>query len=290
MVEIILFYKYVKIDDPQEFAISHKDFCKELGLFGRILIAEEGINGSVSGTKDQIERYKSAMRSNPIFSDIQFKEEEGLMHPFNRMAVKVKKEIVRFDQDVDLSKAGKHISPQEFLELHDKEVIIVDARNDYESRVGKFKNAVIAPISNFREFPKFAETLNDKKDKKILMYCTGGIRCEKASAYLIQNGFSDVSQLDGGILNFVQQYPNTIWEGKCFVFDKRLLSAGDESSLSACEGCGIKCDLYKDCRNKTCNKFTSLCSECDRKLAGCCSEKCLNEFLSSKELNIPQAY
>ncbi|MBX4196009.1 rhodanese-related sulfurtransferase [Candidatus Pacearchaeota archaeon] len=287
MVQIVLFYKYVKIDSPQEFAVKHKEYCKQLGLLGRILVAEEGINGSVSGSKEQIETYRECMIKNPLFSGIQFKEEQGELHPFNRMVVKVKKEIVRFEQEVDLTKTGKHISPQEFLDLYnDKDVLIVDARNEYESRVGKFKNAITASTSNFRDFPAFAESLKDKKDKKIAMYCTGGIRCEKASAYLIQQGFKNVVQLDGGILNFVQQLPNTAWEGKCFVFDKRLMSAGDESSLSLCEGCGIKCDLYKDCRNKTCNKFTSLCSACDRKLAGCCCEECLNEFLASKELNI----
>lgn len=277
---VAAFYKYVDIAKPEKFRKEHLEFCNSLAIKGRILVAEEGINGSVSGTREQIEEYKNNLRKNIIFSDIVFKEDECLMHPFKKMVVKVKKEIVNFGQDVDLNKTGKHLSPEEFLNLYNsgEDVLILDARNEYESRVGKFAGAITPKIKTFRDFPKVIEELKDKKDKKIIMYCTGGIRCEKASAYMIQQGFSDVSQLEGGILNFGKNFPNTIWEGKCFVFDKRLISSVNEDEkdrpITNCEVCQVECDLYKNCANNSCDKFCIICIECEKNLGGCCSREC----------------
>lgn len=289
---ILLFYKYVNIENPEEFAKRHRLLCDEIGLKGRILVAEEGINGSVSGNKEQTEIYKEELRKDSRFSKMVFKEDLGITHPFKKMIVKVKKEIVNFGEKVNLEDTGKYLSPREFLEIYNSgrvgnEIFILDARNEYESRVGKFKQAITPNIKTFREFPKLAEELKDKKDKKIVMYCTGGIRCEKASAYLKKKGFKDVCQLEGGILTFGKQFPDTIWEGKCFVFDKRLVSNinTEENILTKCEICGIVCDLYKNCANNLCDKYCIVCIECEKKYGGCCSKECFKEIMKERTEN-----
>lgn len=283
-IKILLFYKFIEIENPEEFRKIHLKECEDLGLFGRILVASEGINGSVSGNEMQIEKYKKLLKNDKRFSDITFKEEIGFVHPFTKMTIKIRDEIVALKRKVNLSKRGKHISPTELVELYEnsevgKDFFVVDARNDYEYKVGKFKGAVNPGIKTFRQFPELAKKLEDLKDKKVVMYCTGGIRCEKASAYLIEQGFKDVSQLKDGVINFCQQYPNSLWEGSCFVFDKRLVSNIDENKpITKCSSCEKACDLYKNCRNVNCDELTILCVECQEKLVGCCSEKCLNEF------------
>ncbi len=285
-IHILLFYKYVPIENPRDFREEHILVCKEIGLRGRILVAQEGINGSVSGTQEQTEQYKSFIRSDSRFADIIFKEETGISNPFKKMAVKVKKEIVNFGVAVNLDNTGEHITPKEFLDIYNlnDDVLIVDARNEYESHVGKFKGAITLPIQTFREFPKKAlEILGDKKDKKIVMYCTGGIRCEKASAYLKENGFKDVSQLNGGILTFGKEFPDSVWEGKCFVFDKRMTSSvnKEEKPVTHCELCDMPCDLYKNCANTNCDRYCTVCISCEQMFGGCCSQTCFKERCNS---------
>lgn len=279
---IILFYKFVNVEDPESFKIKHLAFCKALDIKGKVLIAKEGINGSVSGSKEQIEAYKNELRNDPRFSDVEFKEEIGLHHPFSKMIVRVRKEIIRMDKEIDLSKTGKHLSPKEFLEeFEDKNVVIIDTRNDYESKAGRFKGAIIPDISTFREWPAFVDNLDLPKDTKIITYCTGGIRCEKASAYMVEKGFTNVSQLHGGIINFCQQYPNTAWEGSCFVFDDRLVSNINqkENPINPCVHCGIKSDQYRNCKIKTCNKLIFICPSCKSDFHACCSSACMKQLL-----------
>lgn len=288
-IHILLFYKYVKLDSPKELREKILSICNSLNLKGRILVAEEGINGSVSGTKEQTEKYKQALKSDEKFSDIIFKEDIGLTHPFKKMIVKVKKEILNFGEEADLSLAGNHVSPEEFLNIcKEGSAIILDARNNYESRVGKFKNAITPDINTFREFSIVAEELKEKKDKKIVMYCTGGIRCEKASAYLKQKGFKDVSQLEGGILSFGKKFPDTIWEGKCFVFDKRMVSSinSEEQTLTNCEFCNISCDLCKNCANNSCDKYCIVCIPCEQKFGGCCSRECFASLMNENKVGL----
>ncbi len=283
-IHILLFYKFVEIENASEFREEHLKKCVEIGIKGRILVASEGINGSVSGSKEQTEEYKKLLTSDERFSDIVFKEEIGLTHPFTKMVVKVRDEIVALKQKVDMSKKGRHISPEEMYRLYQneeagKDFVVVDARNDYEYNVGRFKGAINPDIKTFREFPKLAEKLEEYKDKKVVMYCTGGIRCEKASAYLVQNGFKEVLQLKDGIIKFCQDYPNSFWEGSCFVFDKRLVSNIEGTKpITNCSVCSMPCDLYKNCRNVNCDNLTIICLDCQDKLVGCCSEKCLKEF------------
>ena len=283
-IHILLFYKFVKIKNPKEFAEKHLEFCQNIGIRGRILVATEGINGSISGSKEQIKSYKNNLERNNLFKDIVFKENIGKEHPFRRMRVIVRDEIVSIKSDVDLNNKGKYLNQKEFLEIYEKDnedVVILDTRNYYEYKVGHFKNAIHLDIKTFREFPEAIEKIKDKKDKKIVMYCTGGIRCEKASALMKSRGFKDVYQLKDGIINFCKEYPDTVWEGKCFVFDKRLVistNKKDQNPISNCFVCGNSSDLYRNCRNLKCDKLFIECIGCQEKMSGCCSKQCLKEF------------
>ncbi len=282
-INILLFYKFVEISDAEDFRERHLEFCKRLGIKGKVLVATEGINGSISGTKEQTEAYKKELTSDERFVDVEFKEESGIFHPFNKMVVKVKNEIIRLDKKLDMNNRGKYISPKEFLEVYEKgeDVLILDARNDYEYDVGRFKGAVKSEIESFREFPKFVKKLEGEKDKKIVMYCTGGIRCEKASAYMIEQGFKDVSQLHGGVIKFCQELPNTVWEGSCFVFDDRLASnVGQKDELNKCLHCSTKCDLMRNCKNERCNKMIFICPTCREEMYNCCSADCVKKTIS----------
>jgi UPF0176 protein len=281
-IHVILFYKFTQIQSPESFVDSHMDFCVSEGLLGKVLVAKEGINGSLSGSKEQIERYKSYLTGQEQFSDIMFKEETSTFSPFKKMIVRVKKEIIRMDKELDLTKTGRYISPLELLELYEsgEDFIMLDTRNNYESRVGKFKDAITPDIENFRDFPEALKSLDDKRDRKIVTYCTGGIRCEKATAYMIAEGFTDVYQLRDGIINFCQQYPDTIWEGKCFVFDQRLISDVDPDggTISECVWCSKPTDRYTNCRNPVCDDLILMCENCGYEKSGCCSEGCLEKY------------
>jgi|SRR3989344_6016826 len=282
---ILLFYKFVNVEDAEKFKKDHLDFCNSLGIKGKVLIAKEGINGSISGSKEQIEKYKEKLRSYPEFSDVVFKEDIGKSHVFTKMIVRVKKEVIALGKEVNFDMSGEYIEPNEFLEMCENEkigedFIVLDTRNDYEWKVGKFKGAVTPKIKTFREFPEFVEGFKKNKDKKIVMYCTGGIRCEKASAYMKEQGFKDVKQLHGGIVTFCKELPDSAWEGRCFVFDKRLVTERNNSKdvISNCSLCDSDCDLYRNCKNKNCDKLVLMCIDCEKKMNACCSDKCLREF------------
>ncbi len=280
--DIILFYKFAEIDDTESFASGQREFCRKEGLLGKILVAREGINGSFSGTREQIEKYKNFLTAIKGFSDVNFKEETASFRPFRKLIVRVKKEIIRLEREVDMGRRGKYITPEELLALYEsgEDFVMLDTRNSYESDVGRFRNAVTPKIDSFREFPEALEELKDKKDRKIVTYCTGGIRCEKATAYMIGSGFTDVHQLKDGIINFCQQYPDTVWEGKCFVFDDRLVSdvEAEGEVISRCAMCGESSDRYQNCRNPECDDLVILCLGCSEGNDGCCSHECLGEY------------
>lgn len=207
---VLLYYKFVKVDNAEQFAQEHLAYCKELGIKGRILIADEGINGTLSGTPEQAEKYMNDLRANPLFSDIVFKIDTSDQHVFKKMFVRYKKELVTFryeDSELDPNViGGKRLSPKEWHDyLQREDVIILDGRNGYEFDIGHFRGAIRPEVESFREFPEWIrENMKDLKDKPILTYCTGGIRCEKLSGFLIEEGFQDVYQLEGGIVTYGQ--------------------------------------------------------------------------------------
>jgi len=277
---VLLFYKYVRIENPQEIVDEHLHWCPQNDIKGRIFIAPEGINGTVSGKIENIENYKIHLRSYHLFKDIWFKEDEAENHTFYKMHVRLKKEIVNSGlEEVSPDNGGKRLSPDELIKFYNegKEFIIVDVRNWYESKIGRFKNALTPHMKNFREWRYVAEQLKDKKGKTIVTYCTGGVRCEKASAYLVEKGFKDVYQLDGGVINFIKKYPDTYWEGGIFVFDERRV--GDVNSteelkyISKCHFCGKAPSYYINCHNLQCDKLFVCCQDCKVKYDYCCSDE-----------------
>src|SRR3989344_5246984 len=285
------FYKYVRIENPVEFHKEHLEYCLSIGLKGRILVGEEGINGSVYGNKHIVEKYKSELRKNPLFADIEFKENITDKPAFRKMFVRVRKEIVYSALNVDLNNTAKFIEPSKLKEWLDnnEDLVLVDMRNDYEHKIGRFMNAVTLDMKNFRDLPKSMNEIEDLKDKKIVTYCTGGIRCEKASAFLKENGFNDVYQIKGGILKFGEEFPDTYWEGKCFVFDDRIaieINKNDKNKLTQCQWCGNGCDDYLNCHNLDCDKLFTCCEECREEYNKSCCEECLTAPKRRKEIII----
>lgn len=289
---VLLFYKYVKIEHPEIEVSFQRDICKDTDIKGRVLIGLEGINGTVAGTREEVDHYMAEMRKDQRFSDIDFKEGESDFMPFNKLKIKARKEVVTLglgNEDIDMQNTdkGTYLEPDQMYELLNsgEEFYIIDARNTYESKIGKFKNAITPDIENFRDFPKALEELDHLKDKKVVFYCTGGIRCEKATAYAKKKGFKDVYQLHGGIQRFAEKYPKGGYEGAMYVFDDRIQVTFDKSDdrviLTECEYCKEKCDEYKNCFNAKCNKRMIICDECFKKNEGCCSEEC-------KEIKYPR--
>lgn len=282
---VISFYKYISLEDPQSVRQDVQKYCQELNLLGRILISKEGINGAVSGENEKIELFKQKIKSNNLFSDLTFREQSCPQNSYHKLVIRVRQEIVAFGKDVNVAEdKGKHLPPQQLKQWYDQKenFVIVDARNDYEYKIGKFKNALGLPIKNFREFPAAARQLENVKDKKIVLYCTGGIRCEKASAYLKEQGFEDVYQLDGGIINYVNQFPETYWEGNCFVFDDRLVSP-DGKPITSCTFCAQDCGDYLNCYNLDCDKLFVCCQPCRQKMKNMCSMECSSAPRQRKE-------
>lgn len=229
------FYKFVKLTDYVELKELIYKKMQELNILGTILLAEEGINGGFAGEMQNVRDFYSYLRLDSRFSDLTFKETYDDFMPFEKIKVKLRKEIVTLGvPGIDpLRETGHHVHPKEWNKLiSDPEVVVVDTRNTYEFELGSFKNSVNPETENFRDFPKYvSENLIDKKDKKIAMFCTGGIRCEKSTAYLMSLGFKDVYQLDGGILNYFKEVPaeDSMWEGGCFVFDDRITIDGPQA-------------------------------------------------------------
>lgn len=279
--KIISFYKYVTIVDPETLAKEHLSWCIENELKGKVYLAEEGINGSVFGDDKKIEKYKNHLYQYPMFADIWFKETSTDEIAFTKMHVRVKSEIVNSGLvNTSLAHTAPRLTPEQLLKFYEDEIdfIIVDARNWYESKIGKFKNAITPQITHFREWPKVVESLNQYKDKTIITYCTGGIRCEKASAYMREQGFNNVYQIDGGILNYIQKFPDTYWEGGMFVFDdRRVLEPNTKEELkytANCHFCGKPTAYHINCHNLDCDKIIICCHECKIINEYCCSDKC----------------
>jgi len=277
---ILLYYCYTHIVQPELFREAHHQLCLDLGLRGRIIIAEEGLNGTVSGTAAACEQYMHAVKSDPKFADIDFKVDESAEHAFQKLHVRVKPEIVHSGLPaVDpRQKTGKHLSPAEFKALKDRQdVVLVDMRSKYEHSLGHFKDAITLDLDNFRDLPKSWQKLEQYKDKKVITYCTGGIKCEKASAFLLAQGFENVYQLHGGIIKYGLEEGGEDFEGKCYVFDNRIavdVNKVNPKVISRCYVCDTLSDHMVNCANSTCNKHVPICEACMEKMEGCCSNAC----------------
>jgi len=220
-------YKFEPLENLDSLIPEFQNKCDELGLKGSVYLSPNGINFSIAGTEENIDTYIQFMEEDSRFRDIPLKKTFSETQPFRRMKVRLKKEIISLGRD-DINPrelTGDYISPRELFEMYEtkEDVIVLDTRNEYETRVGLFENAVDLQLDTFRDFPSAIETLPEEyKDKQIVMYCTGGIRCEKASAVMMKAGFSDVKQLEGGVLDYFKETGGAYWNGDCFVFDERV--------------------------------------------------------------------
>lgn len=243
-------YKFVKLDNLEKYKELFLMTCKHHGLLGTILLSAEGINIMLAGTRAQIDVFSQFLSKDPNFFDIQFKESFSEKLPFKRMRVRIKSEIITMGiASVDRVKTtGKHIKPLEFKQWLDegREVVVLDTRNDYEVDFGTFENAIDPKIDNFQEFPDFVDTLDPAlKEKPVVMFCTGGVRCEKASILMEQKGFKEVYQIDGGILKYFEEAGGAHWKGDCFVFDERIAlnPALKPTGAKQCHVCGFPVNL-----------------------------------------------
>jgi UPF0176 protein len=271
--EVLLFYKYVTIDDPEIVRDTQRRICEQLGLKGRILIAPNGVNGTVEGIGEKTSEYISQMNQDPRFADIVYKKSEGSGEAFPKLQVKVRKDLVSdhtAEWGVDPRKmTGKYLSAED---LHawiktGKKFYIMDMRNDYEHKSGHFENAILPQIETFRDLPKVLPQLKKYDDRPIVTVCTGGIRCERASALLLKYGFQDVYQLQDGIVTYMEKYPNEDFKGKLYVFDNRILMGFETKSpqhemIGRCVACGAKSENYINCSNDKCHRHLIICEKC----------------------------
>lgn len=281
---VLAFYRFASIADPHQMIAEHKDFFKNRNLTSRIYISQQGINGQMSGIRADAEAYMHWVRSLPPFEDLIFKIHPYHENVFPRQAIKYRKQLVALDEEIDLSQSGEYLSPSQwktFLESKERPLLL-DIRNDYEWEVGRFDGAVCPPCETFREFKEYGEQLKNQVDPKttpVMMYCTGGIRCELYSSLLIKHGFAKVYQLEGGIINYGIQEGNDHWLGKLFVFDDRLtLSIGKENTPSSiigkCYLCQTPNEAYYNCANVDCNRLFLCCQACLKQFNGCCCKLC----------------
>lgn len=242
-VTVRAFYRFVEVEDPVAFRDAALDMCDRLDMRGSILVAPEGINGTVAGSAEASDELFAWLQSDPRFADLPIRESVAASLPFNRMKVRLKKEIVTFRKDVDpTERVGTYVEPQNWNEvISDPDVLVIDTRNKEEVQIGSFENAVDPETESFTEFADYVETLDPGEHPKVAMFCTGGIRCEKASSYMLHQGFGEVFHLKGGILRYLEEVSpeESMWQGDCFVFDERVtvdheLQQGD---YTLCRGC-----------------------------------------------------
>lgn len=276
---VLLYYYYTPIADAATFRDEHHRLCLDLNLLGRIIVAPEGLNGTVSGLAADCEAYMSAVKADPRFAGIDFKVDEAAAHTFQKLHVRLKNEIVNSDLPVNpLEQTGVHLEPADFRAMKDDpDVVLVDMRSNYEHSVGKFKGAVTFDMENLRELPDHVAEIAHLKDKKIITYCTGGIKCEKASAYLLSQGFENVYQLHGGIIKYGLTEGGEDFDGQCYVFDNRLavdVNAVNPTVISTCHRCNTPTTRMINCASPACNNHVPLCEACGADHAGTCADTC----------------
>ncbi len=278
MQKILLYYKFTPIKDPQAVMLWQKALTGNLNLRGRILVSHQGLNGTVGGEIEDLKKYVKETKKFDGFKKTIFKWSDGSREDFPRMSVKVRRELVGFknsDDEFEVDEngvvgGGKHLKPRqihELVEQHGDDVVFFDGRNAHEAKIGKFKNAVIPNTNTSRDFIKELESdkYDDIKDKKVITYCTGGIRCEVISSMMKKRGFKDVYQLDGGIVKYGETYKDDgLWEGSLRVFDNRMTVNFSENSktIGECTHCSGKTSNFENCAWANCNDLVLICENC----------------------------
>lgn len=278
MEKVILYYKFVPVADPAMTMRWQRELCARLGLKGRIIISPHGINGTLGGPLKSLRQYKSEMNKSVVFKGIVYKWSQGSGDEFPRLSVKVRPELVAFGRpdeikvdDQGVQGGGKHLKPAQLHKLIEErdDVVFFDGRNAYEAKIGKFKNAVVPDTKTTHDFIKELESdkYNDIKDKPVVTYCTGGIRCEVLSTLMKNRGFKDVYQIDGGIVKYGEKYGDDgLWEGALHIFDDRMVHRFSDKSkdIGECVHCSGKTSNYENCSNVACNRLVLICENCDQ--------------------------
>jgi len=287
MHTVLLYYKYIKIENSEKVTLWQKSLCQKLDLKGRIIIAPEGINGTVEGTNKNIEIYIKETRTLKEFEDISFKISESNGNSFPKLSVKTRKEIVTLGKTDIFPTPGKtgasYISADElhqWFEEDKKDFVILDMRNNYEFKAGRFDKSLVLPVRYFRDIPKHREELEKLKGKTVVAVCTGGVRCEKGTAYLKSElGFQDIYQLHEGIVTYMDKYPKGYFHGSLYVFDQRITmrtKGMPKEILSTCEKCSISSERFVNCTKRGCRKQFIICENCldkkDEMISAVCGE------------------
>jgi UPF0176 protein len=267
---VILFYKFLTLTDPEAFALAHTAKCKELGLKGRMLVAEEGINGTFEGTRESVDAYKAFIHSDARFADMLIKESEGTGKAFPKLSIRVRDEVVtlgagRFDPETETATELPADELEKWYETNE-DFVVLDLRNDYEIASGKFDRTIDPGLKNFRDLPAKLEELKELKDKKVVTVCTGGIRCEKATCLLKREGFSNIYQLKDGIHTYMKEHPGKHFKGTLFVFDNRMTTdvvpTENKEIVGKCSFCNIATENYCSDDSVRPSRKILCCEEC----------------------------
>ena len=296
---VLLYYYYTDIADPDGLSREHLRICKDMNLKGRILIAHEGINGTVSGTAEDTDKYRQYMENHPLFKGLTFKVDEADGHAFKKMHVRPRPELVNLSLEDDINPheiTGDYLSPAEFYEeMQREDTVVLDVRNTYEYDVGHFRGAIRPEVDTFRDTPEWVRENRELfEGKKVLTYCTGGIRCEKFSGWLKREGFEDVGQLHGGIASYGKDpvAKGQLWDGMMYVFDERLtvpVNQVEHNIVGKDHYDGTPCERYINCANPECNAQIIASEENEEyHLGGCsleCAEHSRNRYIVKNELS-----
>lgn len=291
MQKIILYYKFVPVADPEMTRLWQRELCERYELKGRIIISKHGINGTLGGPVEGLKAYVKAMNLTRSFKGITYKWSDGGAENFPRLSIKVRPELVAFGAPDEIQVdehgvvgGGTHLKPRELHKLVEErgdDVVFFDGRNAYEAQIGKFKNSVVPAVRTSHDFVKEIEDpkYDDIKDKPVVTYCTGGIRCEALSALMKNRGFKEVYQIDGGIVKYGEAYGDDgLWEGKLYVFDERMVTGFSQNAkdIGTCVHCGGKTSNFENCAYKPCNNLVLICETCCENTTTCskaCSQK-----------------
>jgi UPF0176 protein len=279
---VLAYYLFTRVEDPKHEVREHKKFFESRDVTARIYISHEGINGQMSASLEAAEQYMEWLKSRECFARVEFKIHYYHSHAFPRVSVKVRKQLVAIDCPVDISLTAEHVEAKRWEQMvaeRDDDTVILDVRNAYEWEIGHFEGAELPTLEQFREFPTYAKKLKEQRDlkkTKVMMYCTGGIRCELFSALLKQEGFENVFQLDGGVIKYGLENGSKEWRGKLFVFDDRMAVPLDEKEevISKCRHCDALSDVHYNCASMDCNELFTCCPACAEAYSGCCCQTC----------------